>query len=450
MKRILIVDDEPGIRKQLATLISKDGFETSTAAKGSEALKLVRKQSFELALLDFRLPDMDGLELLKKIKILSPNTVCIIITGYSDVRIAVKSIREGAYDYVTKPIYADEIKMIIKEALQKEGKKKTKENSEIIIGKSTAAREISSRIRLVAPTDMSVIISGETGTGKEYAARAIHNQSERKNRKMIAVDCGALPENLAGSELFGHMKGAFTGAVANKKGSFELADKGTLFLDEVGNLSYENQMKLLRVLHEKKVKRIGGTSDTEVDVRIIAATNEDLKMAVEKGKFREDLYHRLNEFNIDLPPLREREDDIVYFMKVFLNEANDQLNKNVSGVDEDALLKIKGYAWHGNIRELKNVMKRAVLLTRTNRITLRELPGEIAGMSSSGGSAQVDIESEGLKSVSEHAERNAIIEVLEKTEFNKTRAAEILQIDRKTLYNKMKNYNIDLDKEEIS
>ncbi|MEJ2006252.1 MAG: sigma-54 dependent transcriptional regulator, partial [Cyclobacteriaceae bacterium] len=260
---------------------------------------------------------------------------------------------------------------------------------------------------------------------------------------------GALPDNLAGSELFGHTKGAFTGATANKKGSFEMADKGTLFLDEVGNLSYENQMKMLRVLQERVVKRIGSTKDIKVDVRVIAATNENLKDAVDKGDFREDLYHRINEFHIHLPPLRERKEDIEYFMNLFREQANHQLNKHTEGFDPSTRRKLINYEWHGNLRELKNVIKRAVLLARQNQITLSCLPEEISGIAMHEQPSETSDKTD-LKSIAEQAERNAILEVLKQTDHNKTRAAEILNIDRKTLYNKMKSYNIDLDTEDIS
>jgi len=449
MKKILIVDDEPGIRSQLDDFLSQKGYASATAENGEKALGLIRKDDFSAALLDFRLPDMDGLELLKKIRILSPETVCIIITGYSDVRVAVKSIRSGAFDYVTKPLYVDEILHTIKDALDNK-REKSKKNDEIVIGQSDSAKRIMEQIDLVAPTDMTVVISGETGTGKEFAARAIHQKSDRKSQNVVAVDCGALPENLAGSELFGHVKGAFTGANTNKKGSFELADKGTLFLDEIGNLSYENQMKMLRVLQERVVKRIGSTKDISVDVRVIAATNEDLKKAVREGKFREDLYHRINEFHIDLPPLRQRKEDIDYFMNLFREQANIQLKKNIRDFEPTARKKLLNHEWHGNLRELRNVVKRAVLLARGSQITMGCLPEEISGLASKLSPASEEKTGSDLKSVAEQAEKNAILEVLKQTNYNKTKAAEILKIDRKTLYNKMKSYNIDLDTEDVS
>ncbi len=449
MRKILIVDDEAEIRKQLSSFLSSKGYYTEDAAKGKDALTKVRDTQFDLALLDFRLPDMNGLELLKKIKILSPNTAAIIITGYSDVRIAVKSVRSGAFDYVTKPLYVDEILVTIKNALEEKSEKQS-ETNEIVFGESKSANDILRQINLVAPTDMTVIITGETGTGKEYVARAIHQKSKRKKKPIIAVDCGALPENLAGSELFGHTKGAFTGAVSNKKGSFEAADKGTLFLDEIGNLTYENQMKLLRVLQEKHVQKIGSNKGVDIDVRVIAATNESLKDAVKDGSFREDLYHRINEFRIHLPPLRERREDILFYMNIFLKKANEDLNKSVTGFRPEVVESMIRYEWHGNLRELRNVIKRSVLMAKTKEIKLDCLPEEITGMMTHHSISTNKTATTDLKSIAEEAERNAIIDVLEKTNHNKTKAAKMLNIDRKTLYNKMKNYDINLDTEDIS
>jgi two-component system response regulator HydG len=447
MNKILIVDDEPGIRKQLADFLTSKGYQALTAENGNSALNVIRDNKVSVAFLDFRLPDMDGLELLKKVKILSPQTVSVIITGYSDVRIAVKTIQAGAFDYITKPLYVDEVLHLTREALEKKSTQPSRDK--IILGKSESAKSIMEQIDLVAPTIMTVLISGETGTGKEYVARSIHQNSKRKSHKIVAVDSGALPENLAGSELFGHIKGAFTGANTNKKGSFELADKGTLFLDEIGNLSYENQMKMLRVLQERVVKRLGSTKDISVDVRVIAATNENLKSAVSEGKFREDLYHRINEFHIHLPPLRERKEDIEYFMQLFLKQANKQLNKNVREFEPSVLGKFMNYEWPGNLRELKNVIKRGVLLAKGERITLTCLPEEISGLANHSVYDQESNQGTDLKSVAENAEKQAIKEVLKQTNYNKTEAAEILKIDRKTLYNKMKSYKIDLDTENV-
>ena len=462
MERILIIDDDNDICLLLNKFLTKNNYEVEYVNTGEEAIRLLKKATFDLVISDYRLPDEDGVSLLRKIKIINPDTAVIIITGYSDVRIAVQTLKHGAYDYVTKPLYPDEILVTVKEAIkqQKEqkhvaqtsnsnnrGKSKT-QLKKYVSGRSSQAEIVQKHIDLIAPTDMSVIITGETGTGKEFVANAIHNKSPRKDQPFIAIDCGALPKELAGSELFGHMKGAFTGALADKQGSFELANGGTLFLDEIGNLTYENQIKLLRVLQERKIKRLGGVKDIDIDVRVIAATNEDLKETVRNGKFREDLYHRLNEFKIELSPLRERKSDILIFAEHFLKLANTQLNKEVERFDSEVEDKLRNYYWHGNLRELQNVVKRSVLLCQADSISLECLPSEIispdylSSALTSNDSHATDVTN--LKSVSENAERSAIISVLEKTGYNKTKAAEVLNIDRKTLYNKLKAYDINI------
>jgi len=397
MEKILIIDDNNDICVLLERFLTKQKYKTASAQRGEDGLLLLRKESYDLVICDFKLPDTDGLEMLRRIKVLSPNTAVIIITGYSDVRIAVQALKYGAFDYVTKPLLPDEILYTIKGALDKKSAVTTKAAPEVvaepekvvtpkaqragknelapsgkrfIFGKSRAAEQLQKHIELIAPTNMSVIITGETGTGKEFVANAIHLSSKRASKPFVAIDCGALSKELAGSELFGHVKGAFTGATSDKMGSFEYATGGTLFLDEIGNLSYENQIKLLRVLQERKIKRVGGNSDISVDVRILCATNEDLRDAVRQGRFREDIFHRLDEFRIDLPALRERRADIMMFAEHFLEIANRQLEKDVIGFDEEAREKFKDYYWHGNLRELQNVVKRAVLLTQGDYITV--------------------------------------------------------------------------------
>ena len=489
MEKILIIDDNNDICVLLERFLTKQKYKTASAQRGEEGLLLLRREAYDLVICDFKLPDTDGLEMLRRIKVLSPATAVIIITGYSDVRIAVQALKYGAFDYVTKPLLPDEILYTIRGALDKKGSntkaivavptttepekaaatKATKAGrndlapggKRFIFGKSRAAEQLQKHIELIAPTNMSVIITGETGTGKEFVANAIHLSSKRAAKPFVAIDCGALSKELAGSELFGHVKGSFTGATSDKMGSFEYATGGTLFLDEIGNLSYENQIKLLRVLQERKIKRVGGNNDIQVDVRILCATNEDLRDAVRQGRFREDIFHRLDEFRIDLPALRERRADIMLFAEHFLELANKQLEKEVLGFDDDARDKFKDYYWHGNLRELQNVVKRAVLLTQGDYITVDVLPHEIisptyiSAEESAGfvvdairpGSfpiMQQPSQSGNLKSVSESAERAAILKVLEKTGYNKTKAAEVLNIDRKTLYNKLKAYDIHL------
>ncbi len=486
MEKILIIDDNNDICVLLEKFLTKQKYKTASAQRGEEGLVLLRKESYDLVICDFKLPDTDGLEMLRRIKVLSPATAVIIITGYSDVRVAVQALKYGAFDYVTKPLLPDEILYTIKSALEKKSTGASSKGSSVtdepekpvvaksakrtdlapngkrfIFGKSRAAEQLQKHIELIAPTNMSVIITGETGTGKEFVANAIHLSSKRADKPFVAIDCGALSKELAGSELFGHVKGAFTGATGDKMGSFEYANGGTLFLDEIGNLSYENQLKLLRVLQERKIKRVGGNNDIGVDVRILCATNEDLRDAVRQGRFREDIFHRLDEFRIDLPALRERRADIMLFAEHFLEIANRQLEKEVQGFDDDAKDKFKDYYWHGNLRELQNVVKRAVLLTQGDYITVDVLPHEIVSPTyisaeeSAGfvvdavrpGSPPImqhPTQGGNLKSVSESAERAAILKVLEKTGYNKTKAAEVLNIDRKTLYNKLKAYDIHL------
>lgn len=491
MEKILIIDDNNDICVLLEKFLGKQKYKTASAQRGEDGLSLLRKESYDLVICDFKLPDTDGLDMLRRIKVLSPATAVIIITGYSDVRIAVQALKYGAYDYVTKPLLPDEILYTIRGALEKRNVPAAKTTPQaqpaaesaksatapkanrsrdlapsgkrFIFGKSRAAEQLQKHIELIAPTNMSVIITGETGTGKEFVANAIHLSSKRADKPFVAIDCGALSKELAGSELFGHVKGAFTGAMSDKIGSFEVANGGTLFLDEIGNLSYENQIKLLRVLQERKIKRVGGNTDISVDVRILCATNEDLRDAVRQGRFREDIYHRLDEFRIDLPALRERRADIMLFAEHFLEIANQQLEKDVLGFDDEARDKFRDYYWHGNLRELQNVVKRAVLLTQGDYITVDVLPHEIVSPtyispeetvsyvvdSVRPGSPPVVQQSapsggSNLKSVSESAERVAILKVLEKTGYNKTKAAEVLNIDRKTLYNKLKAYDIHL------
>lgn len=452
-KKILIVDDDQDIRLLLDKFFGKKGYKTNTASDGNTAVDILKEEKYDLVLCDFKLPDINGLELIQKIKVINPEAALLVITGYSDVKVAVQAIKLGAYDYVTKPLYPDEILITVEKAL--ESKKKQKQSAKpkgkkrFIIGESPQALQMMKHIKLIAPTDMSVIIQGETGTGKEFVANEIHNHSKRKSNPFVAIDCGALPKDLAGSELFGHVKGAFTGALNDKEGSFESANGGTLFLDEIGNLSYENQMKLLRVIQERKIKKIGGNKDIPIDVRLIVATNENLADAVKEGTFREDLYHRFNEFKIHLSALRERKSDIKVFARFFLENANNELGKEVKDFDPEVLARMKDYYWHGNLRELYNVVKRSVLLAQSDMVTLDCLPEEIKSpvyfeQKDVAEHAEQESNNANLKSVSKSAERDAIISVLEKTGYNKTKAADVLKIDRKTLYNKMKSYNIDL------
>ena len=458
MAKILIIDDDADICLLLKKYFLKKGFDAQTATNGTEAIETLKKSSFDVVLCDFKLPDYNGVEILQKIKIINPVIQVIIITGYSDVRVAVEALKKGAFEYVTKPLYPDEILLTVNNALEKvtnsgvdkisKRKKEQKSSFEFIRGESRQAKLVQKHIDLIAPTDMTVIILGETGTGKEYISRAIHAKSSRRDAPFIALDCGALPKELAGSELFGHVKGAFTGAIEDKKGCFELANGGTLFLDEIGNLSYENQIKLLRVLQESMIKKVGGTKDISVDVRIIVATNENLVDSVRSGDFREDIYHRINEFKIEIAPIRERPEDITIFSQYFLGLANSQLGKSVVEFDEKVLQYLCNYYWHGNLRELRNVIKRSVLLCQGNKINTEHLPPEIT-QPSVAHQEDIHISFNGslpgsLKKVVEEAEKKAILEVLKRTNNNKSKTAELLCVDRKTLYNKLKSYHIDI------
>ena len=456
MARILVVDDDSSFCIMLKTFLSKKGHSVSEAFSVSEALKQFAADEFDIVLTDYRLPDGSGLDILREVKSQKPEAGVIIMTGYADIRMAVKTIKLGAFDYVAKPINPDEITLTIQNLLSqgntkevKEAKQKTsvkEKNPEFIQGQSDNAQLVQEHVELVAPTNLSVIIQGDSGTGKEYVARRIHNHSHRSGKPFVAVDCGALSKDLALSEFFGHIKGSFTGAISDKTGQFEVANGGTLFLDEIGNLSYEVQVNLLRAIQERRIKPIGSNREVKVDVRIIVATNDDLQEAVRQGKFREDLFHRLNEFTIHVAPLSERLEDLPLFAEYFLAQANTELNKHIKGFGPEALDVFNHYSWPGNIRELRNVIRRAVLVEQGNIVGTKSLPPEIV---SSKLRKQNDLASnqhqpENLKDLKEMAERELILSTLEKVRYNKSKAASLLNIDRKTLYNKMKQYGLQL------
>ncbi|MDB5121429.1 MAG: sigma-54-dependent Fis family transcriptional regulator [Sphingobacteriales bacterium] len=468
MNKILIVDDEVNIGILLSKFLTRNGYEVTTSTSGETALEYMTKENFNLVLCDFRLEDTDGREMLRKIKTTYPNTGVIIVTGYSDIKLAVELIKMGAYDYITKPLYPDEILNTINKAIEaqkiinitnyepaksREGRKLEVSGDEFIVGQSIASKELMKQIELVSPTNCSVILSGESGTGKESVAKGIHQKSNRKDKPFIAMDCGSLTKELAGSEFFGHEKGSFTGALFTKIGHFEMANGGTIFLDEVGNLSYDIQATLLRAVQERKIKRIGSTKELDLDVRIIVASNENLAEAIQKGKFREDLFHRFNEFNISLPPLRDRGKDILTFAHSFLHSANEELNRKVEGFSEEVLECFFNYNWPGNVRELKNVIRRATLFTEGNEIQIKALPLEISTFAKNtsteyaaptrGGIPVKKEVRRDLKNAAQEAEYDTILNVLKEVNYNKTKAAKILNIDRKTLYNKMKAINLD-------
>ena len=490
MQTILIIDDDRDMCLLLKRFLTRNGYEVLESYNGKKALELLDTTEPSLVMCDFRLEDMEGNILLGKIKEKYPHLPVIIITGYSDIKIAVEVMKMGAYDYITKPLFPDEILITIKKALEAASKdlnEKTetreavaapaaKENAaapqvkgpaitvsgDYIFGDTPVFRQILQQIDLVAPTNYTVIIHGESGSGKEAIAQEIHKRSKRKNKAFVAIDCGALSKELAGSELFGHEKGSFTGALNQKLGSLELANTGTIFLDEVANLSYDIQVSLLRVVQERKMRRVGGIKDIELDVRIIIASNERLWDAVRKGKFREDLYHRFNEFSIDVPPLRQRPDDVMLFANHFLHQTNLELGKRIRRFSNEVEAIFRSYVWYGNLRELRNVIKRATLLTDTEEIEPSSLPFEISHFSKLQFEKQPEpvqmhaatvpssftevaentrsITETTLKGASIDAEYEMILKALKKVNFNKSKAAKLLNIDRKTLYNKMKQY----------
>lgn len=443
MLKILIVEDDISFCKLLEKFLIKNNFEVRTTFSASEARLAIEKEAFHLILTDLRLPDMDGIELLAAFKADFPQLPVILMTGYSEVSTAVKAIKNGASDYISKPFNPDEVLAVISNALAIEASDRKSQKptlkmaksvtiTQYVQGISAASKKLSEHIKLVSPTDMSVLIIGESGTGKEIIAQSIHQQSLRKEHNFIAVDCGAIPKELAASEFFGHLKGSFTGAVSDKTGYFEAANGGTLFLDEIGNLSYENQIQLLRALQERKIKPVGSNKEIEVDIRIVTATNEDLREAVKNGDFREDLYHRINEFSIHSPSLVEREEDLILFAEFFLEKANQQLNKEVIGFSKEVVSIFQNYPWPGNLRELQNCVKRATLLTQGDFIENTVLPVEFFQQN------EVKMDSFSLSENEKEAIENALI----KTKNNKSEAAKLLKITRKTLYNKLKLYDI--------
>jgi two-component system response regulator HydG len=464
-KRILVIDDDKDMCALLSRFLSKNGYEVDTANSGNRGIEKFKEQKFDIVLCDYRLGDKrDGKDVLVEIKKLEPSTIVLIITGYSDIKTAVDVIKLGAYDYITKPLIPDEVLNVLTKALganandadgkgdssvQKNKKQIGFNNGEFLVGMDGVTKELYNQIEMVAPTNFSIILYGESGTGKEVIAKTIHEKSNRRDKPFVAMDCGTLSKELSGSELFGHVKGSFTGALSDKEGHFELANGGTLFLDEVANLSTDIQASLLRVIQERKLKRIGGTKEIDVDVRIIVASNENLQEAYRKGKFREDLYHRFNEFSIYIPPLRNRKEDIPLFAEFFLNKTKAELNKEVSGFENEIMNMFVNYSWPGNLREFRNVVRRAVLLTNGSRVSASTLPWEITN----GTILEHDVEYKhpettkplvrevtDLKDAASKAEYETIMAVLKEVNFNKTKAAELLKIDRKTLYNKIKGY----------
>jgi two-component system response regulator HydG len=444
MSKILLIEDDVSFCKMLENFLVKKSYTVTTAFTAEEAKTKIKSQNFDLIITDLRLPNYDGIELMSEFKSAYPTIPVILMTGYSDVNTAVKAIKNGAADYISKPFNPEEVLLVISNALlitdthltsetiQKNNNKTETTDKDVILGISAASKKLTEYIQLVSPTDMSVLIIGESGTGKEVVAKSIHKNSPRKNNNFIAVDCGAIPKELAASEFFRHLKGSFTGAINDKIGCFEAANKGTLFLDEIGNLSYENQIQLLRALQERKIKPVGSNKEINVDIRIITATNEDLREAVKNGTFREDLYHRINEFSIQSPSLNERNGDLMIFADFFLSKANQQLNKNIIGFSPEVVTIFENYRWPGNLRELQNIIKRATLLSQGDFIEKNTLPLEVF---------QMEKRATNDFSLFEN-EKEAILNALEQAKDNKSEAAKLLKISRKTLYNKLKEYDI--------
>lgn len=460
MQHILIVEDDIAFGTMLQTWLRRKGFEVEKATSVGAAVKLLTEtfgKEADLVLSDLRLPDHDGLRLLAWMHEHDINAPFIVMTNYAEVQNAVLAMKSGAADYIAKPVQPDILLQKIKDAMEQNAQQSnattqnsttqnapTAHNSKFktqsakltaprhIEGKSEASRQLYSYVELVAPTPMSVLILGASGTGKEYVAHRIHDLSARADKPFFALDCGAIPRDVAASEFFGHKKGAFTGADTDKRGAFEMANGGTLFLDEVGNLSYEVQVQLLRALQERRIRPVGGTQEIPIDIRLVCATNENLEEAVGEGRFREDLYHRINEFTIYMPKLSERGSDLFLFADLFIRHANEELNRTVEGFDSAAAELLASHSWPGNLRELNNVVKRAVLLTRGNKITTTELTQAM-------GQIRTD---NVLQLHDEDTERQRIITALQQTNGNKAKAARLLGVDRKTIYNKIEKLGI--------
>jgi DNA-binding NtrC family response regulator len=441
--RLLIVDDELHVRESLSRWFIEDGYEIDTSEDAKEALSALSRKNYDVVITDIKMPGMDGVELQRRIKEVAPSVAVILITAYASVQTAVEALKEGAYDYITKPFDPEHLSRIVEKACSQ---KRLKEENvvlkeriaqavpQLIVGKSPAMQHVFELVEAVAPTDTTVLIEGESGTGKELLARLIHAKSERCFGPLIAVNCGALPEGVLESELFGHEKGSFTGALSRRKGKLELSDGGTLFLDEIGEIPPKVQVELLRAIEDKKIVRVGGSDEITVDFRIICATNKDLEELVKKGVFREDLFYRINVFKIKVPPLRERKEDVLVLAESFLSRLKESMGRKVDGFSDDAMEIILSYDWPGNVRELANSIERALVLCREGKIKKEHLPIRIINLKH----GESDFTPESIDEV----EKKHIEKVLSYCGFNISRAAKVLQIDRVTLYNKMKKYNL--------
>ncbi len=440
---ILIVDDERVMRDSLSEWLREDGYEVVAVEDGAQALEKVRKERWDVLLVDLKMPGMDGIEVLDKVKKTNKETPVIIMTAYATVDSAVEAMKKGAYDYIVKPFNPEEIGLairkiiayqdLLKENIYLRQELEKKYEFRDVIGKSHKMQEVLALVKTVARSNSTILIEGESGTGKELVARAIHNSSLRNDGPFVAVSCAALPETLLESELFGHEKGAFTGAVSTKKGRFELANKGTLLLDEIGDISSKTQVDLLRVLEEKEFRRVGGTEVIKTDVRIISATNKDLKRLVEEGRFREDLYYRINVVSIQLPPLRDRKEDVPLLVQHFLRKYCIENKKEIDGLSEEAFRFLIKYDWPGNVRELENAIERAVVITKGRIVLLEDLPGPIRAEGEFKPASNMQLR---------EVEKEHVLNALELNNWNITRTAKILGIDRNTLSSKIKKYHI--------
>jgi two-component system response regulator PilR (NtrC family) len=454
-EKILAADDERSMREFLDIMLKREGYHVSLASNGEEVSKLIEKEIFDLILLDIRMPKMDGISVLKKIKAVSPETIVIMITAYASTDTAIQAMKEGAYDYVTKPFKVEEIKFIIKNALEKKNLQKEniflkqvvrdRYHFENIIGQSPKMSALYEFLEKVAPTKTNILITGESGTGKELVAKSIHYNSPRREKPFVTLNCGAIPETLIESELFGHMKGAFTDAIATKKGLFEMADEGTIFLDEISELPLLMQVKLLRVLQDKEFKRVGGTEDIRVDVRIIAATNKDLEEAMREKRFREDLYYRLNVIQIKLPPLREKKDDIPLLTAHFLKKYSEELHKDILRISPEALHLLLHYDYPGNVRELQNIIERAVALENGPELTAQNLNsylGEQLDLKKKPIDLEIPHEGIDLEKVMEDLEKGLLIKALERANGIKKKAAELLNINFRSMRYRLEKYGL--------
>ncbi len=451
MEKILIIDDNESLRYTLESVLEENGFLPTSAEDGVKALEEFKSKSYDLVICDMKMPKMDGMQILAEVKKIDPEMPFIILTAFGDIKNAVEAMKQGASDYLTKPFDNDGMILTLRKALEirylnKELailRKRTDDSykGEGIIGSSPQMKEVFDQVKIVAPTNLTVLIQGESGTGKEVIANMIHRASERAAKPFIAVDCGAIPESLIESELFGHEKGAFTDAKSQREGKFEQANGGTIFLDEITNLSDPNQIKLLRAIQERKITRIGGKKALNLDVRILTATNVKLAEAVNNNKFRADLYYRLNEFHIDLPPLRARTGDLTQLVDHFIKDANEELNKSVNSVSDDVMKKIKAHHWPGNVRELRNTIRRAVLLTPGNIMEKISITDDVAPKTVYENQAE-ESDNSSFETLTKKAEKDAILSALDESGGNKSKAAKLLNMNERTFYRKLKSLGI--------